>query len=477
MEYKILEKNGVENENVDGAEFNNFCAGDRDGIVEGVLNECKVILPSSNSIEISTGEIIIKGFRLKITSPYNYSFVANAGVDTKYHIVAVLNLNANRDVSINILCKTETPLIKDDIFKNEFGVYELEIVKFTHTKNGIENVVEMLDIINGGGSSGFDIGNVETEILNAGETPQVDVKNVSRDGKTVTDFKFSIPKSYALGETSDTAFAGNRGVALENGKVDKIVPDGNFAYVYAQTATGKETKIKYQTSLGINSSTIPIYRLRTEYPAWGTTEHKPTLISGMPENDYEVTPKKWVEDRLSGKVDKKTVDNYKAATGNEVLIYGVSSDGNECVFKGSGLADYGLAGTFPIRGTYGLLYSPDIPEASTNPKALTNRAYVDAQKVYRHNFNIESDNGMWGHVVFEVLSTKSTPLDWEDLRGRTAFGIGNSTDMDGSIEILRFDAISNEVTVYLRRFSDATISTYALDTIYWKYITDTVTEL
>ena len=40
--YKILERNGVDNENIDGAAFNNFAAGERDGIVAGVLSQCSI---------------------------------------------------------------------------------------------------------------------------------------------------------------------------------------------------------------------------------------------------------------------------------------------------------------------------------------------------------------------------------------------------------------------------------------------------
>ena len=37
MSYKILEQNGVDNENIDGGAFNNFSAGGRDCIMGSVF--------------------------------------------------------------------------------------------------------------------------------------------------------------------------------------------------------------------------------------------------------------------------------------------------------------------------------------------------------------------------------------------------------------------------------------------------------
>lgn len=266
-----------------------------------------------------------------------------------------------------------------------------------------------------------------------------------------------------LGETAETAFAGDRGKAVEDGLSGKVDKTTDKQRLYGTNAAGEP----FNWLFGAEKTPYTImYRSGSG-----------TASIADPVNPSNIANKKYVDDGLSRKVDKKTAADYQQATGNEVLIYGVSSDGNECVFKGSSSSTYTTFGTVPIRGTYGLLYSPDIPEASTNKKALTNRAYVDAQKVYRHNFNIESDNGMWGHIAFEVLSTKSTPLDWEDLRGRTTFGIDKVTDTNGTIDILKFDSTSNEATAYSRWFSDATISVYTFNDTEWPYITDTVTEL
>ena len=64
MGFKVLEKNNTDNTNINGASFNKFVAGQRDGILKGILNECSVTNPVSNVVMVDTGEFIINGFRV-----------------------------------------------------------------------------------------------------------------------------------------------------------------------------------------------------------------------------------------------------------------------------------------------------------------------------------------------------------------------------------------------------------------------------
>ena len=96
MEYKILESNGVEIDNLDGAAFNNFAAGGQDGILEGVGNECAVYQPSNNSISIMTGVLVLSGFRIKITDPFDSRILYS--ISSSYFITRVL-------LHIRILCR------------------------------------------------------------------------------------------------------------------------------------------------------------------------------------------------------------------------------------------------------------------------------------------------------------------------------------------------------------------------------------
>lgn len=137
MEYKILEANGTENENVDGAAFNNFCSGGKNYVMKGILNECSVYSPSSNSIGISTGELVIQGFRIKILSPYFYSFTGEADTVTEYNIIARIRLKIDRSVEFELLCSERNEVEQEELYKTESGVYEVRIATFTRTLEGI----------------------------------------------------------------------------------------------------------------------------------------------------------------------------------------------------------------------------------------------------------------------------------------------------------------------------------------------------
>lgn len=150
MEYKILEANGVENENIDGAAFNYFASGGKNGILKSVLKECSLYQPSSNSIAINTGELIIHGFRVKITDPYIQSFSSSPNFPIDYHLVARITLSADRSVSFEIICRQIQNLMRDNLYDIEHGAYEEEIARFTHTPNGITNVEAKLIPILGG---------------------------------------------------------------------------------------------------------------------------------------------------------------------------------------------------------------------------------------------------------------------------------------------------------------------------------------
>ena len=146
MEHKILEANGVENENVDGAAFNNFSAHDRTGILKGVLNECSVYLADSTTVVVDTGELLIHGFRVKITSPYSVKRTASAS-NIRYQIVARITLSSDRSVSFVMDCRSVTALRQDSIFVTESGAYEIELAQFTTGIGGISNLTRTANVV------------------------------------------------------------------------------------------------------------------------------------------------------------------------------------------------------------------------------------------------------------------------------------------------------------------------------------------
>lgn len=158
MNYKILEANGVENENVDGGAFNNFCAGGKSGIVADVLNECNLI-SQGKVVTVSTGLLLLQGIRVKLLAPEDFSLSGNAGVDTPYYIVAKVVLSADRSVLFDLFLTTEQTRTQENLYKNNFGTYELEIGRFIHATSGsIKNLRRTAQIIkqnDGGSSSGL----------------------------------------------------------------------------------------------------------------------------------------------------------------------------------------------------------------------------------------------------------------------------------------------------------------------------------
>lgn len=198
MTYIILEQNGVDNTNVDGAAMNNFAAGGRNGIMKGVLNECVVYPPNTHSIGLTTGEMIVQGFRIKITELYAHTFSSIPARPIRYQLVARVTLDLNRNVTFDIICREEKELTQEALYARENGAYEAEIARFTHTSDGVQDLVRTMDVITGGTGSGTSggivVGQVKTNTLAAGLQAEVDVETVERNGRTETDFTFSIPE-------------------------------------------------------------------------------------------------------------------------------------------------------------------------------------------------------------------------------------------------------------------------------------------
>lgn len=226
MSYKILEQNGTDNENIDGAAFNNFCAGGRDGIIKEVLDECAVFKASENTVCISPGELLIHGVRIKITELIPFTLSSVPVNPIRYQIIADLVLTIERKIEFNTICRVlQAGLVQEDLYKTESGHYQVEIARFTHSStNDIEDIVRTLDIITGGtsdngGGAKINIGSVTTHTLAPGLEAEVDVepRYDEEQNEWVTDFQFSIPKG-ATGEilTIDTELSADSENPVQN---------------------------------------------------------------------------------------------------------------------------------------------------------------------------------------------------------------------------------------------------------------------
>ena len=196
MSYKILEQNGVENEVVDGGALNNFCAGNRDGIIAGVLSEC-ALSAAGNGVAISPGLLIICGVRIKITAAETLYVSSVPLKATRYQIIAQVTLGADGNTSAEFFLQSNASLKRDAIYAQGYGTYQAEIGSFTHNPDGsISDMVRTLDVLYGGGngSANIEVGNVVTQTLPAGQDAEFDMTARNENGKTIFDVKALIPR-------------------------------------------------------------------------------------------------------------------------------------------------------------------------------------------------------------------------------------------------------------------------------------------
>lgn len=135
MSYKILEANGVDNENIDGGALNNLIVKDKNGIVNGVLSEC-ALTATGSLIGISPGLLILHGIRVKITETETLTLANVPATATKYQIVAQVVLSADRSISFSFLVQEPTALKQDELYATNEGTYQIEFGTLTQNTDG-----------------------------------------------------------------------------------------------------------------------------------------------------------------------------------------------------------------------------------------------------------------------------------------------------------------------------------------------------
>jgi hypothetical protein len=199
---RILEKDGVNNTNIDGARFNNFCAGERSGIIKSTLNECAITTPSSSVINIETGELLVSGVRVVLNSPTNFTFSTFPSSATRYSLIAEIVIDSNSDITSRIFVQlANSALVQNDLFETETGAgtYQIELAKFTLTSTGVEDLVRTVNVITGGmGGDGahWEVGEIVTNTLEQGLEAEVDIDYNENTKKY--DFTFSIPNGNGI---------------------------------------------------------------------------------------------------------------------------------------------------------------------------------------------------------------------------------------------------------------------------------------
>jgi len=186
MAYKVLEQNGIDNENVDGGAFNRFTAGMEDVIVKGVFSECALVAAGSG-VGIGSGLIIVCGIRVKVISQENLYLSGKPATATKYQIIVQATLESNRNLTVSFLLRSSSALRQDNLYAAESGVYQAEIGTFLHNTDGsISELTRTMEVV--AGSSGIvkSVTVGKTTTLPAGS--DATVENVGTDKKLVLDF-------------------------------------------------------------------------------------------------------------------------------------------------------------------------------------------------------------------------------------------------------------------------------------------------
>lgn len=266
MSYKILEKNGVDNQNVDGGAFNNFAAGGRDGIVGGVLAEC-ALTAAGSAIGISPGLIILHGIRIKVTGIETLAISSVPLNPTSYQIIAQVTLASNGDVDFSFFIRTPQPLVQNALYQNGEGTYQAELASFTHNPDGtISDLIRTMDTIygSGGGEVNLEVGTVTTETIAAGLDAEfnVDVRHEDSTNKTFLDFDAKIPRGESGTDAGAVHFNEEQTLTDEQKQqarenIDAASTNGNFPDFHAGYAEKDEQGNSFPTTYA-KATIVPV---------------------------------------------------------------------------------------------------------------------------------------------------------------------------------------------------------------------------
>lgn len=196
---KILTNNAVENTNINGAAFNRFTAGNRDGYVVNVLNSGAMV-HTTNTITLSSGELLICGHQIWIEDSKDWAFNNLPSNPINYQIIAQIVVSDSGVVEFSFVVQETQDLVQDELFKTASGngTYQVEIARFVLGSDGISEFKRTVKSIVGGSSGGdrIHVGTIETVELSPDSEPYVYItERYEPDDKIwYTDFRFGIPQ-------------------------------------------------------------------------------------------------------------------------------------------------------------------------------------------------------------------------------------------------------------------------------------------
>ena len=165
------------------------------------------------SSALTACELIITGHRIVIDESIYYTLSNIPSSPTRYSLVAEILVDSEFMPTFSTRIQSaDTPLVTENLHAHGTGRYELEIGRFTISIDGITDLVQTADKIQGGTGDGggtIKIGDIVTNTLEEGMDAEVDVDYNEETEKV--DFTFSVPK----GNTGDQGIQGIQGIQGE----------------------------------------------------------------------------------------------------------------------------------------------------------------------------------------------------------------------------------------------------------------------
>ena len=138
----LLEKENVDIKAIDGAQDNLIGCNFQSGIVPGFLNSFLITQTASNAISFDTGLLFLNGFRCKNTELHTETILITPSTPLPMHIVLQIDIkSAESDSTVAFITRPIQTLIREEIFKNGFGKWELELCRFNATTSGVASLL------------------------------------------------------------------------------------------------------------------------------------------------------------------------------------------------------------------------------------------------------------------------------------------------------------------------------------------------
>lgn len=220
MAIRILTKNGIENTNIDGARDNNFNAGQRSGVVKGILNEGN-IYANGSSLVLEPCELRICGHRIIIDENEIRTFTNKPQSATKQSLIAQIVVSETDNVEFELIVQgIGNDLIQDNLDKTGMGKYQLLLATFTQNTDGtISNVEKAFDVITGMTREQLQ------EVLNNSSTALSQANTALGTANTaLTNSQNAITGSNNATATANTALTqSNTALETANNALDRVV--------------------------------------------------------------------------------------------------------------------------------------------------------------------------------------------------------------------------------------------------------------